>query len=74
MIKRDNIRACDEAYVHHVRAEVLKGAINSLKLFSETWPDDPAKVIRNMRELLLVLHREKRKDAIRVYNIINQKK
>ncbi len=57
-----------------MRPETIKGTINSLKLFSETWPDDPAKVVRNMRELLLVLHRDKRKDAIRVYNIINGKK
>lgn len=65
MIKRKDIYLNEWAYAHHCRADTLRGAIRSLKLFSDTWPEDPQRVIRNMREVLMVLHRMERKDAIR---------
>lgn len=69
MIKRDHIRACEAAYVHHVQANAWKGAIDSLRSFKKAWPDDPAIVLECMEGLLRAMHRDKRRDAIRTLKL-----
>ena len=73
MIKRDDIRGCDLAYNHHVQAEVYRNSLRSLNYFKSTWPDNPETVLQCMEQLLRSMHRDKRRDAIRTYNIINKK-